>query len=237
MMKKKPLISIIIPAFNESATLPAVIKRVQESDTMGCLKQIIVVDDASTDATQEVVGSLSASVRLLKHTKNRGKGAAIRTGLTHATGDVIIIQDADGEYDPVDYPHLIAPILDGYADVVYGSRFIGNKPHRVLYFWHYVANRTLTLFSNMFTNLNLTDMETGYKVFATHTLRNITPKLQSSRFGFEPEITARLAKIPGIRMVEVGITYWGRTYQQGKKITWKDGVKAVFQIVYYHFVS
>lgn len=236
MPHTKPLISIIIPAFNESATLTDTLSKVQQADTLGCQTQVIIVDDASTDGTHSLLNHTGVPIRVLRHTKNRGKGAAIKTGLQHATGEIIIIQDADGEYDPVDYPHLIAPIVDGYADVVYGSRFIGNKPHRVLYFWHYVANRVLTIISNMFTNLNLTDMETGYKVFRADVIQDITPKLRSNRFGFEPEITARLAKVPGIRMVEVGITYWGRTYQEGKKITWKDGVKAIFQIIYYHFV-
>ncbi len=236
MKHTKPLISIVIPTFNESVRLVDTLSKIQQADTLGCQKQIIVVDDASTDDTPALLKETPVPIRILTNAKNHGKGSAIKTGLLHTTGDIIVIQDADGEYDPVDYPHLIAPILDGYADVVYGSRFIGNKPHRVLYFWHYVANRALTIFSNMFTNLNLTDMETGYKVFRTDVIKDIAPKLQSSRFGFEPEITARLAKIPGIRMVEVGITYWGRTYQEGKKITWKDGVKALFQIVYYHFV-
>lgn len=236
MKHTKPVVSIVIPTFNESTTLTGLLTTIHKADTLGCQTQIIVVDDASTDTTHTLLKETTIPVRVLTHAKNHGKGAAIKTGLLHATGDIIIIQDADGEYDPVDYPHLIAPILDGYADVVYGSRFIGNKPHRVLYFWHYVANRVLTIFSNMFTNLNLTDMETGYKVFRTDVMKDIAPKLRSSRFGFEPEITARLAKVPGIRIVEVGITYWGRTYQEGKKITWKDGVKALFQIVYYHFV-
>jgi len=219
------LLSIIIPAFNEAAFLPEVIRRVAETPYN---KEIIIIDDGSTDGTREYLKGLSQDkAKVILHEKNMGKGAALRSGISFATGDIIIVQDADLEYDPKDYPALLGPILDGKADVVYGSRFLGG-PHRVLLFWHSVGNAFITLLSNMFTDLNLTDMETGYKAFSKKVLETIT--IESNRFGVEPEITAKVAK-KGFRIYEVPISYYGRSYQDGKKITWKDGVKALFTIV------
>lgn len=218
------LLSIIIPAYNEADYLPEVLRRVEEAPFD---KEIIVIDDGSTDGTDEYLRGLAANgLKVISHKKNRGKGAAVRSGLTEARGDIIIIQDADLEYDPKDYPALLQPILEGKADVVYGSRFLGG-PHRVLFFWHSVGNSLITLISNMFTDLNLTDMETGYKAFRREVFRDI--RIESDRFGFEPEITAKVAK-RGYRIYEVPISYSGRSYEEGKKITWKDGIKALFTI-------
>jgi len=222
------LLSIIIPAFNEASFLPEVMRRVEETPYD---KEIVVVDDCSTDGTREYLKGLDKDrAKVILHEKNMGKGAALRNGIAVATGDVIIIQDADFEYDPKDYPALLAPIAEGKADVVYGSRFLGG-PHRVLFFWHYVGNTFITLISNIFTDLNLTDMETGYKVFRREVFKDIA--IESNRFGFEPEITAKVAK-RGFRIYEVPISYSGRSYQEGKKITWKDGVKALFTILKYN---
>jgi len=231
-------LSIIIPAFNEIKTISEVIKRVVATPYD---KEIIIVDDGSTDGTRDYLEEINqnakkdgnSQLKVVFHEKNMGKGAAIRTGIKHAQGDILIIQDADLEYDPKDYPVLLEPILEGKADVVYGSRFLGG-PHRVLYFWHYVGNRFITLLSNMFTDLNLTDMETGYKVFKRDAIEDI--EIKSNRFGFEPEITAKIAK-KGLRVYEVPISYYGRSYKEGKKITWKDGVKAVFTILKYNIFS
>jgi glycosyltransferase involved in cell wall biosynthesis len=222
------LLSIIIPAFNEATFLPEVIRRVEEAPFN---KEIIVVDDGSTDDTREYLkGLVSEGIKVIVHEKNMGKGAALRTGIAVATGDVVIVQDADLEYDPKDYPVLLEPIMQGKADVVYGSRFLGG-PHRVLFFWHSVGNSFITLISNMFTDLNLTDMETGYKAFRRKVFETIT--IESNRFGFEPEITAKVAK-KGFRIYEVPISYSGRSYEEGKKITWKDGMKAVFTVLKYN---
>ncbi len=223
-------LSIIIPCYNEKAHLPSLLERVIASPIND--KEIILVDDASSDGTKELIRDrLEETVdKVVYHTKNMGKGAAIRSGLPHITGDIVIIQDADLEYDPMEYPKLLAPILEKKADVVYGSRFMGEGPHRVHLFWHYVGNRMLTLFSNMFTNLNLTDMETCYKVFRTEIIRNI--RLEQDRFGIEPELTAKIAR-KRCRVYEVGISYYGRSYEEGKKIGWKDGFKAVYTIVKY----
>jgi glycosyltransferase involved in cell wall biosynthesis len=222
------LLSIIIPAFNEAAFLPEVIRRVEETPYD---KEIIIVDDGSTDGTREYLkGLASEGIKVIVHEKNMGKGAAMRTGIAVASGDVVIVQDADLEYDPKDYPVLLEPIMQGKADVVYGSRFLGG-PHRVLFFWHSVGNSFITLISNMFTDLNLTDMETGYKAFRKKVFEVIT--IESNRFGFEPEITAKVAK-KGFRIYEVPISYSGRSYEEGKKITWKDGIKAVFTVFKYN---
>ena len=224
-------ISVVMPVYNEVITIREIVARVQAVDLE---KEIIIVDDGSTDGTHELLQEITLShenVRVLYHDRNQGKGAALRTGFEGATGDIVIIQDADLEYDPREYPVLLEPILDGRADIVYGSRFLGG-PHRVLFFWHYLGNKFLTLLSNALTNLNLTDMETCYKVFRREVLNDI--QLKSNRFGFEPEFTAKIAK-KGFRIYETSISYSGRTYAEGKKIGWKDGVKAIFAIIWFRF--
>ena len=223
------LLSIVIPIFNEEETVAELIAAVRETPFR---KEIVVVDDCSTDASGRLLESLAGpDLRLFRHAKNQGKGAALRTGLAQARGEVILIQDADLEYDPADYPQLIKPILDDKADVVYGSRFSGGGAHRVLYFWHSVGNRFLTLLSNVFTDLNLSDMETCYKVFRRESLAGI--RIEEDRFGFEPEITAKLAR-RRLRIYEVPISYYGRTYEEGKKIGWRDGVWAIWCILKYN---
>jgi glycosyltransferase involved in cell wall biosynthesis len=224
-MRRMKRLSIVMPVFNEAATIAEILRRVTRAPTCGLEREIVVVDDCSTDGTGDRLAELAASIdfRLLRKPHNEGKGAALRDGFAAATGDVILVQDADLEYDPNDYPKLLQPLLDGVADVVYGSRFLGG-PHRVLYFWHYVANQGLTLLSNMATDLNLTDMETCYKVFRAPIIQNMI--LESNRFGFEPEVTAKVARL-GCRVFEVPISYYGRTYAEGKKIGWKDGVQAL----------
>jgi len=223
-------LSVVIPVYNEVNTLLSLIERVQRSPVT---KEIIVVDDCSTDGTADLLKqtSLGPNVRTFFHAVNQGKGAALRTGFAKATGDIVIVQDADLEYDPQEYPKLVKPIVDGLADVVYGSRFAGGETHRVLYFWHSVGNHVLTVCSNAFTNLNLTDMETCYKAFRREVLQQIV--IEENRFGFEPEITAKMAKLK-VRVFEVGISYAGRTYEEGKKIGWKDGVRALWCIVKYN---
>jgi glycosyltransferase involved in cell wall biosynthesis len=221
-------LSVIIPVYNEVATIQEIIERVKKAPFE---KEIIVVDDFSTDGTRELLEKIRGDrITVFLHESNQGKGAAIRTALSHMSGDITIIQDADLEYDPSEYPRLIAPIQEGKADVVYGSRFLGG-PHRVFFFWHAVGNNFITTLSNMLTNLNLSDMETGYKVFRTEMLKRI--KIESNRFGFEPEITAKIAKM-GCHIYEVPISYWGRDYSQGKKIKWKDGLAAIYWIIKYN---
>lgn len=225
-------LSVVMPAFNEAPTLLEVAQKVLTRPETG---QLVVVDDASSDSTSEVLELLSKSdtrVVVIRHKRNQGKGAAIRTGIKAATCQYIIIQDADLEYDPDEYPAMILPLAEKKADAVYGSRFLGGRPHRVLYFWHSVGNSFLTLLSNMFTNLNLTDMETGFKAFRREIIQKIT--IQENRFGFEPEITAKLARL-GARFYEIGISYSGRTYAEGKKIGWKDGVSAIRVIFRFAF--
>jgi glycosyltransferase involved in cell wall biosynthesis len=224
-------LSVVIPVYNEVKTIKEIVSRVQAVDLE---KEIVIVDDWSTDGTRELLQEITLShenIRVLYHDRNQGKGAALRTGFAGATGDIVIIQDADLEYDPREYPVLLEPILDGRADIVYGSRFLGG-PHRVLFFWHYLGNKFLTLLSNALTNLNLTDMETCYKVFRREVLNDI--QLKSNRFGFEPEFTAKIAK-KGFRIYETSISYSGRTYAEGKKIGWKDGVKAIVAIIWFRF--
>jgi len=224
-------LSIVIPCYNELATIEHILDAVRASPWPE--KEIIVVDDCSRDGTRDLLqGTLRTKIdQLLLHDRNQGKGAALRTGIAHATGELVIIQDADLEYDPNQYPRILAPIVEDRADVVFGSRFMGAEPHRVLYFWHRMGNGMLTLLSNMFTNLNLTDMETCYKAFRREIIQKIT--IEEDRFGFEPEITAKVARM-GCRIYEVGISYYGRTYAEGKKINYKDGFRAIYCVVKYN---
>ena len=234
-------LSIIIPAYNEARTIHLILDKIKSVQLIhGLDKEIIIVNDHSTDSTEDAINNYASNnadvnIKYYKHDYNQGKGAALHTGIKMATGQYLIIQDADLEYDPNEYNILLRPILEGHADVVYGSRFMGGKPHRILFFWHSIGNRFLTLVSNAFTDLNLTDMETCYKVFRTELVQKL--KLLEKRFGFEPEVTARISRIPGIRIYEVGISYYGRTYEEGKKIGMKDAFRAIYCTIKYNVFS
>lgn len=230
-------LSIVIPAYNEGKTIHLILNKVKNVQLIHNIqKEVIVVNDCSKDDTEEAIlryqkENPDLNIQYYKHEKNQGKGAALHTGIEKATGDFVVIQDADLEYDPEEYNILLKPILNGFADVVFGSRFMGGKPHRILFFWHSIGNKFLTFLSNMFTNLNLTDMETCYKMFRREIIQSLY--LKEKRFGFEPEVTAKISRIKGIRIYEVGISYYGRTYEEGKKIGWKDGFRAIYCILKY----
>lgn len=241
MKKDITKLSIIIPAYNEGKTIHFILDQVKQVQLVNNIqKEIIITNDRSTDNTAEAIQAYmnanpDMEIKYYEHEVNKGKGAALHTGISKATGDYLIIQDADLEYDPEEYNDLLKPVLKGQADVVYGSRFMGSNPHRILFFWHTIGNKFLTFCSNMFTNLNLTDMETCYKLFETKTIQSLI--LKERRFGFEPEVTAKISRVPNIRIYEVGISYYGRTYEEGKKIGWRDGFRALYCILKYNILQ